>query len=120
MQKELSALATNRTSAIVDKPVGVTPIGCKWIYKVKSKIDGTLERYKARLVAKGYTQIEGIDFFDTFSPVCQNGHCLNAYSLGCHQELAHPTIRCEQCLPPWQFARGSLYVCSTRHSKWPC
>lgn len=71
MNKELQALAANETRGVVDKPAGVTPIGCKWVYKVRHKADGTFERYKARLVTKGYTQTERIDFFNTFSPVAQ-------------------------------------------------
>lgn len=71
MNEELIALESNDTWSICSLPPGKHAIGCRWVYKVKLNADGTLERYKARLVAKGYTQQEGIDFVDTFSPVAK-------------------------------------------------
>lgn len=56
---------------MVTLPPHKQPIGCKWVYKIKLNLDGTVERYKARLVAKGYNQIEGVDYRETFALVAK-------------------------------------------------
>jgi hypothetical protein len=65
----MGSILSNETSKLVDRPYGCKPVGCKWVFKKKVRFDGTIDKYKSRLVAKGYTQNEGKDFFDTYSPV---------------------------------------------------
>jgi histone deacetylase 1/2 len=69
MNKEHLALLKNKTWHLVPPPKGKNVIRCKWVYKIKKKTDGSIDRYKARLVANGYKQWYGIDYEDTFSPV---------------------------------------------------
>ncbi|XP_074300923.1 uncharacterized protein LOC141632261 [Silene latifolia] len=71
MHKEVAALEANGTLKVVTLPKGKKPIGCKWVYKVKYKADGTLERYKARLVAQGFTQVKGVDYHETYALVAK-------------------------------------------------
>ena len=69
MDKEVQALQTNRTWILVPRPANTNIVGSKWVFQTKYLPDGSIERLKAHLVAKGYTQVPGLDYTDTFSPV---------------------------------------------------
>jgi transposase InsO family protein len=71
VKEEMDALRKNNTWSITDLPHDKRAVGCKWVFTVKCKADGNVERYKARLVAKGFTQTHGIDYQETFAPVAK-------------------------------------------------
>ena len=71
MKEELDVLHKTGTWDLVDLPSRKYVIGCKWVYKIKTRSDGTVDRYKARPFAKGFTQEYGIDYEETFAHVAQ-------------------------------------------------
>ncbi|KAK4403247.1 Retrovirus-related Pol polyprotein from transposon RE2 [Sesamum angolense] len=71
MDDEMSALVSRGTWELVEVPPNADIVACRWVFTLKFRADGTLERYKARLVAMGFTQTYGVDYFETFSPVAR-------------------------------------------------
>ena len=69
--EEIMGLLENGTFTLERVPDGRTPIGCRWVFKLKRKPDGTVDCYKGRLVGKGFSQRPGLDFDQTFSPTAK-------------------------------------------------
>ncbi|MCO5594829.1 hypothetical protein L7F22_048863 [Adiantum nelumboides] len=84
MESKYDTLLENGTWTLCDFPPGKKAIGTKWVYKLKRKPDGEIDRYKAQLVAKGYAQQKGIDYEETFAPTCRMTTVHFLYALAAH------------------------------------
>lgn len=86
MEEEMKVLEGNKTWKLVDLPKGKKLMSCKWVFAVKYKSDGIIERYKAGLVAKGYTQTFGVDYQETFALMAKMNSVKVLISLKTNQE----------------------------------
>jgi hypothetical protein len=95
MSEELNALTKTHTWDLVDLPIGKTAVGCKWVYKIKTKSDEFVERYKACLVAKGFNQEYDIDYKETFASVARltSVQSLIAVASVCHWDIFQMDVK---------------------------
>lgn len=107
-------LEANDTWTVCSLPPGKHAIGCKWVDKLKFNADGTLERYKACLVAKGYTQQEGIDFAETFSPVAKMTTVKTLLSVAAAKNWSLTQLDVSNAFFEWRSNRGNLHDIASR------
>jgi len=69
MDAEITTLDQAGTWSDVPRLAHKNIVGSKWVFRIKRKVDGTIQKYKAHLVSCGFTQIYGVDYFHTYSPV---------------------------------------------------
>jgi Reverse transcriptase (RNA-dependent DNA polymerase) len=84
MESEMASLRAAGTYTLTECPAGQVPIGCKWVYATKRDAAGNVVKHKARLVAKGYSQRYGIDYEETYAPVCRIGSIRVLIALAAH------------------------------------
>ena len=94
---------------LVDLPRGKTIVRCKWVFTIKYKFDGSLERYKARLVAKGFTQTYGIDYLETFAPIAKLNSIRVLLSLAANFERPLQQLDVKKCISQWRFGGRSVH-----------
>ena len=89
----------NDVSDIVPKPENKSVVSSKWIYKIKHAADGSIEKYEAIFVARGFSQKEGIDYEETFSPVSRYTFIKNYHDTCFHDEVGLTPNGCKDNLP---------------------
>eukprot|EP00873_Tetraselmis_striata_P038508 jgi/Tetstr1/458772/TSEL_045156.t1 len=96
MHQEYNSLPSRHTWELVVLPGGRKAVKSKWLYKTKHNADGTTARYKARMVAKGFSQVEGIDYTDTFAPTVKFTTLRVICSIAAHHRLhiEHTDVDC--------------------------
>ncbi|RVW87652.1 Retrovirus-related Pol polyprotein from transposon RE1 [Vitis vinifera] len=129
MQEEIAALEANHTGTFEPCPPTIVPLGCKWVYSVKVRSDGSLDRYKARLVALGNNQEYGVNYEETFAPVAKMTTVRTILALAASSDwplhqmdvknaFLHGDLK--ECIymkpPPGLFPSPTSHVCKLRRS----
>jgi hypothetical protein len=101
MTKEYQSIMKNDVWDIVLRPKGKSVVTSKWIYKIKHAADGSVEKYKERFVARGFSQVEGIDYEETFAHFPIHFHPYDYFPCSIHG-LETTSDGCEDNLSQWR------------------
>ena len=82
MQAEITTHSNNNTWTLVPRRPDMNLVSSKWVFQIKTRSDGSIERYKTRLVARGFTQLPDLDYDETFSPMVKHGTIRLILTLG--------------------------------------
>jgi hypothetical protein len=91
-QQEYDALHQHGVWELCELPAGRKAVGCRWVYRIKTNADGTVERYKARLVAKGFSQKPHLDYTETFAPVAKFASLRTVLALAAAEDMEVHTM----------------------------
>jgi histone deacetylase 1/2 len=114
MEDEYNALIENKTWHLVPQSSNKNLIDCKWVYRIKKKADGSIDRYKARLVARGFKQRYVIDYEDTFIHVVKIATIRIVLSLSISRGWSLRQLDVENAFFTWCSGRGGLYETTPR------
>lgn len=109
MEEELKALHLNQTWSLVPRPEGTNVISSKWIFRVKQREDGSVERFKARLVARGFTQVSGLDYEETYCPVIRHTTIRLVIALGTSLNWSMRQLDVKKCIFTRQAQGDCIY-----------
>ena len=84
MVEEYESIVKNSVWEVVPRLEDKSMVGSKWIYRVKQATDGSVEKHKAKFVAKGFSQVEGIDYEETFAPIARYSSIISILALSAH------------------------------------
>ena len=101
MKDEMDTMTSNRVWDLVELPDGVKAIECRWVFKTKKDSQDNIERYKARLAANGFSQKEGIDYRETFSPVSKKYFLQVVMALVAHFDFELHQMDVKNSVPQW-------------------
>jgi hypothetical protein len=110
MDFEFQPLPNNKAWTFIPFPPNCKPMNCKWIFNIKYNVDGSIVKHKVCLMARGFTQVEHIDFNETFSHVLQIKSIQAILVVTTINDLEVHQINVKTTFSKWRSFRGNIYM----------
>ena len=114
MMEEYASIMKNNVWEVVPRLEGKSVVTSRWLYKIKYVADDSIEKYKARFVARGFSQVEGVDYDETFTLVARYTSIRSIISIAAEMGLADLPDGCQNRISEWHHTRGGVHCATTR------